>query len=91
MTARGRRFSTMRAVLPRNPPRGQLPFSKQSKWGLLEILVTPEENGDTFLTGTTVDQAALHGLLRKVRDPGVQLISVERIQLSVPFAATRTF
>lgn len=43
------------------------------------LAVTLEENGDTFLTGTVADQAALHGLLRKVRDLGMPLISVARI------------
>jgi hypothetical protein len=33
------------------------------------------EEGDTLLTGPVVDQAALHGLLRKVRDLGLPLIS----------------
>jgi hypothetical protein len=41
--------------------------------------VTPEE-GDTLLTGPVADQAALHGLLRKVRDLGLPLISVTRAQ-----------
>lgn len=40
---------------------------------------TPQDNGDTLLTGTAVDQAALYGLLRKVRNLGLQLISVNRI------------
>ncbi len=37
---------------------------------------TLEENGHTVLTGIVADQAALHGLLRKVRDLGMPLISV---------------
>jgi hypothetical protein len=40
------------------------------------LTITLEENGDTLLTGPVVDQAALHGLLRKVRDLGMPLISV---------------
>ena len=40
------------------------------------LTITPEDNGDTLLTGPVVDQAALHGLLRKVRDLGLPLISV---------------
>lgn len=44
------------------------------------LTITPEENGDTLLTGPVVDQAALHGLLRKVRDLGVPLISVARVE-----------
>ena len=35
-----------------------------------------EDNGDTLFTGPVVDQAALHGLLRKVRDLGLPLVSV---------------
>src|SRR6266498_5489941 len=40
------------------------------------LTITREDNGDTLLTGPVVDQAALHGLLRKVRDLGMPLISV---------------
>jgi hypothetical protein len=39
------------------------------------MTITPTEGGDTLLTGPVVDQAALHGLLRKVRDLGMPLIS----------------
>ena len=42
------------------------------------LTMTLEDNGDTLLTGSVVDQAALHGLLRKVRDLGMPLISVNR-------------
>ncbi len=34
------------------------------------------DNGDTLITGRVVDQAALHGLLRRVRDLGLPLVSV---------------
>lgn len=40
------------------------------------LTITLEENGDTCLTGPVIDQAALHGLLRKVRDLGIPLISI---------------
>jgi hypothetical protein len=43
------------------------------------LTITREENGDTLLTGPVVDQAALHGLLRKVRDIGMPLISVNLV------------
>jgi hypothetical protein len=42
------------------------------------LTLTLEDNGDTLLTGPVVDQAALHGVLRKVRDLGLPLISVTR-------------
>lgn len=38
--------------------------------------ITPEESGETLLTGPVADQAALHGLLKKVRDLGLTLVSV---------------
>ncbi len=44
------------------------------------MTITQEEGGDTLLTGPVVDQAALHGLLRKVRDLGIPLISVIRVK-----------
>ena len=43
------------------------------------LTITLEENGDTLLTGPVVDQAALHGLLKKVRDCGLPLISVNHV------------
>jgi hypothetical protein len=47
-----------------------------------ELTITLEENGDTLLTGPVVDQAALHGLLKKVRDLGMPLLSVNRVESS---------
>lgn len=46
------------------------------------LAITLEENGDTLLTGPIVDQAALYGLLRKVRDLGMPLVSVNRVQFN---------
>ncbi len=43
------------------------------------LLVTLEDNGETLLTGPVVDQAALFGLLKKVRDLGMPLVSVDRV------------
>jgi hypothetical protein len=42
------------------------------------------EDGDTLLTGPLADQAALHGLLRKVRDVGIPLVSVNEIHRDQP-------
>lgn len=44
-----------------------------------DMTITYEE-GHTLFTGPVIDQAALHGLLRKVRDLGLTLLSVERFQ-----------
>jgi hypothetical protein len=43
------------------------------------LIIRLEDNGDTLLTGTVIDQAALHGLLKKVRDLGMPLLSVNNV------------
>ena len=48
-----------------------------------DLTITAEESGETRLTGPVVDQAALYGLLRKVRDLGMPLLSVNRLQPSL--------
>jgi hypothetical protein len=40
------------------------------------LAITLDDTGETLLTGPVVDQAALHGVLRKVRDLGIPLLSV---------------
>ena len=44
------------------------------------LVITLENNGDTLITGPVVDQAALHGLLKKVRDLGMPLLSIGRVK-----------
>jgi len=44
------------------------------------LTITLEDNGDTLLIGPVVDQAALYGLLKKVRNVGMPLVSVNRIE-----------
>jgi hypothetical protein len=46
------------------------------------LSITLSDNGETLLTGPVVDQAALHGLLRKVRDLCLPLLSVMRVEPS---------
>jgi hypothetical protein len=45
-----------------------------------DLTITLADNGETVLTGPVVDQAALHGLLRKVRDLGMPLLAVNRLE-----------
>ena len=44
------------------------------------LTITLHDNGDTLISGPVIDQAALYGLLKKVRDLGMRLISVNRVQ-----------
>ena|SRR5215510_14911399 len=46
------------------------------------LTITLEETGNTLLTGPVVDQAALYGVLKKVRDLGMPLVSVNPVQLN---------
>jgi hypothetical protein len=60
--------------------------SRRADW-FEGLTITLEENGDTLLTGTMVDQAALYGVLRKVRDLAMPLLSVNAVdpeQADVP-------
>lgn len=50
------------------------------------MTITLEDDGDTLLTGPVIDQAALHGLLKKVRDLGMPLVSVSPVE---PGSSTR--
>lgn len=62
--------------------RGSLP-SEWANW-FDGLAVTPDENGDTLLTGTLIDQAALYGLLKKVRDLGLSLLALNCIEGPTP-------
>ncbi len=48
-----------------------------------DMSITHETNGTTTLSGPVTDQAALHGLLIKVRDLGLELIAVSRVIYSI--------
>ncbi len=52
-----------------------------TRW-FCDLTITLLKNGDTLLTGPVVDQAALYGLLRQVRDLGMPLVSVNRLLAS---------
>lgn len=69
---------------PGQPPVYQLRIEGQlgPQWAdwFAGLTITPEFNCDTLLTGPVVDQAALHGLLRRVRDPGLPLLLFMRLE-----------
>lgn len=58
--------------------RGNLE-NKWSEW-FNGFSITPQANTETVLIGVVADQAALHGLLAKVRDLGIPLLEVKRLE-----------
>jgi len=50
--------------------------------------LTNDKDGTTVIHGFVLDQAALHGLLRKVRDVGLPLVSVTRVESDQPAVRT---
>ena len=71
---------------PRSEPRQPMVYHIRIRGHLSDhwgrwfggLTITLEDNGETLLTCPVADQAALYGLLRKVRDVGLPLISVTR-------------
>ena len=72
-----------------DPPTSNAPYYEIRLKGHLEarweqwfdgLTITLEENGDTLLSGPVADQAALHGMLKKVRDLGLTLLSVNSVE-----------
>ena len=61
-----------------------------SRWAAWfdELSLTNEDDGTTALRGPVVDQAALHGVLHKVRDTGLPLISVTRLDAKQSHSST---
>jgi hypothetical protein len=72
-----------------DPPTSNAPYYEIRLKGHLEarweqwfdgLTITLEENGNTLLSGPLADQAALHGILKKVRDLGLTLLSVNSVE-----------
>ena len=57
--------------------KGQL-GSEWAEW-FGGLTITLADNGETLLTGPVIDQAALYGVLKRIRDLGLPLISVNRV------------
>lgn len=54
------------------------------------LVLRPQADGTTVIEAEAIDQAALHGLLRQIRDAGLGLISITRIDSNPDVAATST-
>ncbi len=54
------------------------------------LVLTPQADGTTVIEAEAIDQAALHGLLRQIRDAGLGLVSVTRIDSIPGIAPTST-
>jgi hypothetical protein len=72
-----------------DPPTSNAPYYEIRLKGHLEarweqwfdgLTITLEENGNTLLSGPLADQASLHGILKKVRDLGLILLSVNSVE-----------
>ena len=82
MTKSNQRLSLSRPVTYRIKIQGHLD-AYWSEW-FDDLTVTYDEQDDTILTGQVADQAALHGALKKVRDLGLPLISVNLVEPKAP-------
>jgi hypothetical protein len=88
MTGRKRRKEMSNELNPKTDPSQPVVYQIRIKGHLGRewtewfegLTITLEDNGDTLLTGPVIDQAALHGLLKKVRDLGMPLVSVSPVE-----------
>jgi hypothetical protein len=60
--------------------RGEL-NQEWSAW-FNDLTITPLPHGETLLCGAVVDQPALHGLLARIRDLGLTLLTVDRLEVN---------
>lgn len=77
---------------PRHPGEYELRITGHLDYGWAEwfegLVLIHESDGTTSLRGPVTDHAALHGLLSKVRDLGVTLVSVQAIDCDPPATST---
>ena len=59
--------------------QGRLSDARWSQW-FGDLAVTADENGETIICGEIADQAALYGLLARLRDLALPLLSVNRLR-----------
>jgi hypothetical protein len=85
-------MSASPAVPPTGPPRYEvrLQGNLDPRWAAWfdGLSLTNDSDGTTALRGPVIDQAALHGVLQKVRDTGLPLISVTQLDAEQPHAST---
>lgn len=67
--------------------RGHLDPRWATRLGVPDLTI--DEDGTTALSGIAADQATLHGLLQRIRDLGLTLVSVSRITTDHPHPATK--
>jgi hypothetical protein len=81
-------MSTFPADRPDGPSQYEIRVEGhlESRWAAWfdGMTLLSADDGSTVLTGTALDQAALHGVLRKVRDLGLPLLAVTRIDPDQP-------
>ena len=85
-------MSTFPADQPGGPPRYEIRFEghldpRRAAW-FDGLSATDEDDGSTTLRGPVLDQAALHGLLQRLRDVGLPLISVTQLHPDPPHVST---
>jgi hypothetical protein len=85
-------MSTAPTGRPASPPRYEIRLQGhlESRWAVWfdGLTVTYDRDGTTALRGPVVDQAALHGVLQKVRDLGLTLISDTPLDPNLPGTST---
>jgi hypothetical protein len=80
----GKRTRTQEPTPPTYQIRLQGHLGPQWSGWFEGLTIDLQENGETLLTGPVVDQPALHGLLKKVRDLGMPLLAVNRVEPDPP-------